>query len=1197
MALMDKYIQSAVSVSDPTEVAKCASLSLQRCYDGVKSEGWVDTWGKYVTALATATPGAHALQPIASWLVHNLRSTMSTSPNAKKLAQSLHSKLPEYAAALYHHPEVRNDLQSGARELFFPLPFLQTVEPLKQLLALLTGDAAHLALVPFLFKTYIDAIKTHRYALYARAEGPVDVIIADKTRAAVIPALASCTDLLDRVENAALAQPGSSSSIPAEALALWTARHELWDSFLVWGGYLESDDRAGSLVAAEAKRASSALAMYGASDASSTDEGLAGQILRTLDALERLDHDRTALDTSVIGWCLASPSRTHAAARALLLSNLRFHQLTHALGGFFDRLADATRALFDPSLPADTLDPLYALVAAGPLSDRLFTHELRQACRAVNLGSRRGLQWAKLIGDLAGRIGVALSVDGSAGDKRKRPNMDSAGRLVAVLSRLVKIIVDAGARARPGDTEVEATIDAAVQAFGNNIPPSERNKKLKTGDYSTSDLIFAARIRVAGAARLIHRDNDVLPLDALAQLLLSDALPELKLDLFCYLYTHLALSPQDVKRSEVIDTLLNTLDGGKRSWTGREASVTAKTLASAAWTITAERGLSVFDEAAEPAQLSRLAGIIVSRVDGGTEGLATATAIRSVLGNAQTWELPSFRTALMRSLVEPDTKRGVFVVLSYCPTSWLSKNARNALLETAYNADAQADDETRGYIRSWLARMAEAKIYGPLDGAKLKHLVKTGDNSAEETLGIVKAAYPTFYASIIDDVKKPYASWATGKRDVRSRAVTVLLDILAESSLEAIRDKARVIFTTAHANLAAAIDAGAVDSHLLLAWGALSRVAEALDLTIEGFEKRFQILQRYPRSAVPLLDVSAVISTDQLLSTYINLDPTSEVDTAMRKHASKLRTEDYATAMESLVPLLLPEGNIRTLPGILRAIAILFSSSVEGSGRIIAQHIDLILARCFLISTAHQDISVLEATLKVLTAALEDRTGLLRLANVAMILTILGPLLRPSKHELQAPHCAPEILPKALSPLLTLVRRRADLVIQDIPPLVGLLSSCIAILQRARTTSSAAQKKAASRRPWWLSTEPSPDPAAEHAALIARILVSLCSAKTEDGQKLAGPLAKHASAVLVAYARAASDPWAGLSPAVRKEIEPGLFALCEVVTAGGRADGRGREGEGVGAAFGLGDAHGDAEREVWADVWRAWGKKRYVGRG
>ncbi|WVR08691.1 hypothetical protein IAU60_005749 [Kwoniella sp. DSM 27419] len=94
------------------------------------------------------------------------------------------------------------------------------------------------------------------------------------------------------------------------------------------------------------------------------------------------------------------------------------------------------------------------------------------------------------------------------------------------------------------------------------------------------------------------------------------------------------------------------------------------------------------------------------------------------------------------------------------------------------------------------------------------------------------------------------------------------------------------------------------------------------------------------------------------------------------------------------------------------------------------------------------------------------------------------------------------------------------------------------------------------------------------------------------------PIAKHAPVVLLAYVRAGAGLHLGLHPAVRKELEPGIHAFCNLVTSGGRIQARGREGEGLGTPFGLGDGPGgEGEKELWAEMWRSWGRSRYMGQG
>src|SRR5258708_20014649 len=48
-------------------------------------------------------------------------------------------------------------------------------------------------------------------------------------------------------------------------------------------------------------------------------------------------------------------------------------------------------------------------------------------------------------------------------------------------------------------------------------------------------------------------------------------------------------------------------------------------------------------------------------------------------------------------------------------------------------------------------------------------------------------------------------------------------------------------------------------------------------------------------------------------------------------------------------------------------------------------------------------------------------------------------------------------------------------------------------------------------------------------------------------ESLAHPLSKHAPYVLVAYIRALTNPLGFFSTEIRRELEPGLFALCSMM--------------------------------------------------
>ncbi|KAL1412497.1 hypothetical protein Q8F55_000242 [Vanrija albida] len=1259
LSLLATYIAAAGAGTPPPALGGAVAASLSQLFhttEGSKADAWADIWAKLVGALASPSAAVDALAPVAALVCDALAATLPTSPNGKKIAQGLHASLPAYAAALAHHPELRPVFEPLTGALLFPLAALQTLDPLKPLLAALapapTGDALPaLGAIPHLFATFIAATVQQRYTLYARGADrrPIDVVVADKVRAAVTPALGAALEFVNRLEDSVLSRPGSSTPSGAVVEGLWSSRLALWTAFHAWGGYLETDAAAGQLVANEAQRAASALALYGASEAAAEDEGLAGRILRTLDVLERLDHARTDVNTEVVGWCLASPARTHPAARTLLSSILRFHQLTRSLDVFFDLVSDACAGLFDASLPSNALSTLYSLVAVGPLTDKAFRDDLAAAVRATNLGGRRSVQWAALLDGLSARVRAALA-GVEVGSKRKREALDGPARLVAVLSRLVKIVLDAGARARPGLEDVEAAVGAAARAFADAEAPSaagdaDAPKKKRKSDVGArdvaADLAFAARLRAARSAGLIHRKAEyALDAGALCSLLEAPGIaPELQLEITHYIYTRLALYAHDADehRAAAVDALLHTLDlSPKRAWTGRDAAVTDKTLAAAAWTIVAQGGLSPLDVTATPAQLDKLVALIVARAGGDADGLSVSAAIQRLLSSADTWELPAVRTALLKALVESaagKSSRGAFVVLATCPTPWLSKGARAALLDAAYAVDKDASAETQTAIRKWLARLAKsADVYGPLatDAKLVKKLLKsaTEPELADATLALVDLAYthiakaaardPAVLLATLDEAikSKPFAKWAEADpaTDVRSRAVALLLDdIVAAGPVDrydaAVRAKLAELEAVARSALAPAVaraleTSPASHAAVFTTWRSLARFAAWLGAAPAADSTGAALLSALVRArdAPPDLPVVAFdlasSAAPDALAAFIVLRaafPSDQLDAAFAAYAKTLPADAFATALSSAAALLAAPRD-REVEGALRAVSLLLSAPVEGSGRAIATLLHPLLLA---IEAAIQrgSAGVIAEALRALSALVEDRTGLLRAPDGALVLSAIAAALAPSATH--APTSAPHLVPLALAPLITLVRHRADIALAHLPALVGALAAFLPLLQRARGKRSKAAK-----RPFWLALDPAADdPAASHAALLARAFTNLATAKLPTAgdapaRTLAGPAAKHAPALLVAYARAAADPWAGLGTAVRRELEPGLFSICDIVTAGGRADGRGREGEGVGTPFGLGDgAGGAAEHEIWADTWRAWSRKRYTGQG
>ena len=111
---------------------------------------------------------------------------------------------------------------------------------------------------------------------------------------------------------------------------------------------------------------------------------------------------------------------------------------------------------------------------------------------------------------------------------------------------------------------------------------------------------------------------------------------------------------------------------------------------------------------------------------------------------------------------------------------------------------------------------------------------------------------------------------------------------------------------------------------------------------------------------------------------------------------------------------------------------------------------------------------------------------------------------------------------------------------------------------------------------------------------IARLLTTLTtktlvrtfapSAATQKAESLARPFSKHAGYVLRAYIEAVNDPLSVLPAEIRRELEPGLFALCDMMGENNR------DSIMVTAL----DAGG---KVVMKGIWREYEKQKYVGKG
>ncbi|KAI6146732.1 Urb2/Npa2 family-domain-containing protein [Pisolithus tinctorius] len=237
-----------------------------------------------------------------------------------------------------------------------------------------------------------------------------------------------------------------------------------------------------------------------------------------------------------------------------------------------------------------------------------------------------------------------------------------------------------------------------------------------------------------------------------------------------------------------------------------------------------------------------------------------------------------------------------------------------------------------------------------------------------------------------------------------------------------------------------------------------------------------------------------------------------------------------------------------------------------------------------------------EHYLELIAKHCSDRPAAVRSADLGSIWSLLCKILSGSTDHATATsfatfHCIVSIAG-------SLVRMRRDIVIHTLPHLAFVLHRLLLIIRRMRPQLGAKQSKlVAGTLPSWIS--PSQPLGIAESRALSRLLTALTvktvphthttqhtaiAAETQKAESLAKPFAKHVGHVLLAYIDSMNNPLCILTPDIRREVEPGLFSLCEML---------GEYNRGALMVSAL-DSGG---KTLMKSLWREYEKQRYVGKG
>lgn len=223
---------------------------------------------------------------------------------------------------------------------------------------------------------------------------------------------------------------------------------------------------------------------------------------------------------------------------------------------------------------------------------------------------------------------------------------------------------------------------------------------------------------------------------------------------------------------------------------------------------------------------------------------------------------------------------------------------------------------------------------------------------------------------------------------------------------------------------------------------------------------------------------------------------------------------------------------------------------------------------------------------------------LLRAVDAPRILALVGVALGPRTVCESVEADASAIFGGLCNTLRALVRQRKDLIRPLLPHITELLSLLLPMLSSLlRANAGQAQRRRVyAATPRWIDVLRAPLGVSDARAL-SRLLTELAAKtavatgpltkrrRTEPAgatESLAKPMSKHAVYMLVAYVRCVTQPATTIAVPLRRELEPGLFALCDMCG----------DFERDAALKGMLDASGQV---VFKALWTEWEHQRYKG--
>ncbi|KAJ7655049.1 Urb2/Npa2 family-domain-containing protein [Mycena polygramma] len=1176
--VLASFLENLGAVEPPVRLplATAVSKSLRSIWPlavhKISAETLLDSFGAFLRVFEQISEANNALEQIGDSIISSLRVSVGNSSNKKKLSSLfIQNHLRAWIASTSNQPAIESSREYTLRQMH------DEEHPFFLGLRDIPDELVHPGL-PRLFASFAQCTRKHRSALFGQTSGHSSAAVTEQVRAASFSFFDSCHSLLN---------------VAIPTAATWGARVGLLT--VVGDENLFSTGQLGGQMSLQST-VPLVLSVLG-SDCSGYNAETASLATTCLSKLMQIDHDLILKDVPrILSRLLHIPDVLPSIFDFLELL-LEYHVKTRTMHTHVETLFAAMVA--PQTLPAG-VQSHYRCASSCALLHPIHLERLANCTRKFLTSTQTG-QAVSFIFETLQALWNQISAT---------TDTESSDRLAATFcfsARLASIVLTSLPLQALPDTTLQE-VNNSINEIRSAFLPRALSKALKiirknVSNSWASQVVAAAILRLQYALDTPHTEKLWAKLGSESED--EQILPELSLEIFRMLLKWSSVD-EPVRTQDVMDRVLSYLESAwsssETSWSGASSSLTfgqqgkEESMLAILYTLV-DRWLPMVDAVASPAQLQRLVKILFTPGVGtyvyAEERVNATSLLVTALSSAQFWELPNLRTAI---LTYADEATSILADPHMVPTA--DNRATTELVRRAVHADivysAVAGAEgllsavtvVRVFIHDVFLYLGSvdqplsqnyAAVTLSLVGLHFAALLKSSEEgSIEATVDVLRSCLPS---DILNSVNA-------------SRVLVRLVDTLTKGfSPDNFSKEVRDEINDLQGRLSVALASHSEDMGSLFASEEFMNLwVHALLLRrwikVDGVELPFvgrklcSRVRNVSGHSIDELDgnraAAFAILTEELhstperdrlaqlgliLATYVSFVEISGksqtvLDQLFSQTCNTLSSAEFGHVLGLTRECLSDTAHAsHHMPQLVHSAALLLLEHPTGT----LKHTQNFLTGCLNLFTGHPEFTngplpLRLEVLRLLRQQCSDSPAVLRTQDIGCVWSLLSKFLTRSKlHDEKTSNTVFHGITVIVG---ALIRLRRDLVSLTLPNVAMVLQQLVATIRRPRPQLGAKQTALVTDTlPRWINAAFPVGP--EEGKALARLLETLTTKTTvrshssstdaQRAESLARPFSKHAAYIIQAYIDAMNDPLCILPAELRKELRPGLFALCNML--------------------------------------------------